>query len=103
MRVFFDEDVPRKLIPFLPQHEIHTVVSMEWGGVQNGALLMLIEREGFQIFLTGDKNMEAQQRLEGRPFARADYVGDQLAGGAAACLHDSRCHRCCRVKLRKRA
>ncbi len=69
MRVFFDEDVPRKLIPFLPQHEIHTVVSMEWGGVQNGALLMLIEREGFQIFLTGDKNMEAQQRPEGRPFA----------------------------------
>ena len=39
------------------------------GAAQNGALLMLIEREGFQIFLTGDKNMEAQQRLEGRPFA----------------------------------
>ena len=42
---------------------------MEWGGVKNGALLVLIEREGFQVFLTGDKNMETQQRLEGRPFA----------------------------------
>ena len=69
MKVFFDEDVPRKLARFLPQHEIQTVVSMEWGGVKNGALLMLIEREGFQVFLTGDKNMETQQRLEGRPFA----------------------------------
>ena len=69
MKVFFDEDVPRKLARFLPEHEIHTVVSMEWGGVKNGALLVLIEREGFQVFLTGDKNMEAQQRLEGRPFA----------------------------------
>ena len=69
MRVFFDEDVPRKLARYLPQHEIHTVAGMQWGGITNGALLKLIEREGFKVFLTGDKNMEKQQRLEGRPFA----------------------------------
>ena len=69
MKVFFDEDVPRKLARSLPQHEIHTVVSMQWGGIKNGALLKLIEREGFNVFLTGDKNMENQQQLEGRPFA----------------------------------
>ena len=39
------------------------------GGIKNGALLALIEREGFQVFLTGDKNMETQQRLEDRRFA----------------------------------
>jgi len=69
LSVLLDEDVPLTLARFLPQHEIHTVVSMEWGGVKNGALLMLIERESFQVFLTGDKNMATQQRLEGRPFA----------------------------------
>lgn len=69
MKVFFDEDVPRKLARSLPQHDIHTVVSMEWGGVKNGELLRRIEREGFEAFLTGDKNMASQQRLEGRPFA----------------------------------
>jgi len=69
LKVFFDEDVPRKLVRFLPQHDIHTIVSMEWGGIKNGALLTLIERGGFHAFLTGDKNMENQQRLEGRPFA----------------------------------
>lgn len=42
---------------------------MQWGGIKNGALLTLIERERFDVFLTGDKNMENQQRLEGRPFA----------------------------------
>jgi len=42
---------------------------MEWGGVTNGALIKLIERERFDVFLPGDKNMEMQQRLEGRPFA----------------------------------
>ncbi len=39
------------------------------GRQKNGALLTLIEREGFKVFLTGDKNMANQQRLEGRPFA----------------------------------
>ena len=69
MKVLFDEDVPAKLARSLSRHEIHTVVTMQWGGIKNGALLKLIEREGFDVFLTGDKNMENQQRLEGRPFA----------------------------------
>ena len=69
MKVLFDEDVPGKLARSLPRHEIHTVVSMQWGGIKNGDLLMLIERERFDVFLTGDKNMDKQQRLEGRPFA----------------------------------
>jgi hypothetical protein len=69
VKVLFDEDVPRKLARLLPRHEIRTVVSMQWGGIKNGALLTLIERECFDVFLTGDKNMESQQRLEGRPFA----------------------------------
>lgn len=69
MRLFFDDDLPRKLARFLPGHEIQTVVSMQWGGIKNGALLKLIEREAFEVFLTGDKNMENQQQLEGRPFA----------------------------------
>ena len=69
MKILFDEDVPNKLARSLPQHEIHTVVNMQWGSLKNGALLTLIEREGFDVFLTGDKNMDKQQRLEGRPFA----------------------------------
>jgi predicted nuclease of predicted toxin-antitoxin system len=69
LKILFDEDVPQKLVRFLPLHEIHTVVSMQWGGIKNGALLGLIEREAFHIFLTGDKSMQSQQRLEGRPFA----------------------------------
>ncbi len=54
MKVLFDEDVPAKLA--------------RWGGIKNGELLTLIEREHFNVFLAGDKNMQNQQRLEGRPF-----------------------------------
>jgi hypothetical protein len=39
LKVLFDEDVPRKLIGSLSRHEIHTVVTMQWGGLKNGALL----------------------------------------------------------------
>jgi hypothetical protein len=49
LKVLFDEDVPRKLVRSLPRHDIHTVVGMQWGGVKNGALLKLIEREGSDI------------------------------------------------------
>jgi predicted nuclease of predicted toxin-antitoxin system len=69
LKVLFDEDVPCKLARAFPRHEIHTVVGMGWGQVKNGDLLTLIEQERFDIFLTGDKNMEKQQRLHGRPFA----------------------------------
>ena len=69
MKVLFDEDVPHKLLRYLFGHEIHTVIGMQWGGFKNGALLALIERERFDVFLTGDKNMDQQRRLEGRPFA----------------------------------
>ena len=69
MKILFDEDVPGKLALALHKHDVHTVVGMCWGGVQNGELLALIEQERFDIFLTGDKNMERQQRLQGRPFA----------------------------------
>jgi hypothetical protein len=91
LKVLFDEDVPRKLTPFLPRHQIRTVVSMQWGGIKNGALLKLIEREGFNVFLTGDKNMENQQRLEGLPYCGTGYVRDQLAVGRAAHSEDLRC------------
>jgi predicted nuclease of predicted toxin-antitoxin system len=45
LKVLFDEDVPAKLARFLPRHEIHTVVTMQWGGIKNGALLKLIKRK----------------------------------------------------------
>ena len=47
MKVLFDGDVPAKLERSLPRHAIHTVVGMQWGGIKDGALPELIERERF--------------------------------------------------------
>ena len=54
---------PCPSMKFIPSLECNGAAS------KNGDLLTLIEQEGFDIFLTGDKNMEKQQRLQGRPFA----------------------------------
>ena len=42
---------------------------MNWVGIKNGELLKLIDTANFDVFLTGDKNMENQQKVLGRSFA----------------------------------
>jgi hypothetical protein len=39
-----------------------------WTGVVNGDLLRLGEGAGFEVFVTGDRNLEYQQTLSGRAF-----------------------------------
>ena len=64
MKVFFDEDVPRKLARSLPNHDVYAVVGMQWGGIKNGALPNLIEREGFSVFLQVTREWEASSGLK---------------------------------------
>jgi hypothetical protein len=47
---------------------VRTVVEMGWGGVKNGALLALAA-QGFDAFITVDKNLQYQQNLRALPLA----------------------------------
>jgi hypothetical protein len=78
LKVFFDEDVPNKLVPFLPGHDIHTVVSMKWGGIKNGALLDLIDQADFEVFSDRRQEHAEPATTRGPLFCRADHVGNQL-------------------------
>ena len=69
MRILIDECLNWRLSRALTGHYAVSAQKKGWGGIKNGVLFRLIEREGFDVFLTGDKNMENQQQLEGRPFA----------------------------------
>jgi predicted nuclease of predicted toxin-antitoxin system len=68
MRLLLDESVPARLRRSLPTHTVKTVVEMGWGGVKNGALLLLAGKE-FDAFLTVDKNLAYQQNLAKLPVA----------------------------------
>jgi predicted nuclease of predicted toxin-antitoxin system len=67
-RVLLDENLPRQLAGELPEHEVSTVAQQGWRGVLNGELLRRAESAGYQVFITGDRNLEYQQTLVGRAF-----------------------------------
>jgi len=69
VRVIFDHNVPKRLRRFLTGHEVHTAREMSWAALENGELLRAAENTGFDAMVTGDKNLEYQQNLEGRSLA----------------------------------
>ena len=69
MKVLLDEGVPHPLVPALPKHEVDTVIGQGWASVKNGRLLALVEKNRYEVFVTGDRNMQHQQELANRPFA----------------------------------
>lgn len=64
MKILIDENLPLKLkTGFGEAHEVYTVREMEWLGKKNGELLGLMTLEGFEAFVTMDKNLSKQQNL----------------------------------------
>lgn len=64
MKILPDENLPRKLkADFGPEYEVKTVRDMRWLGKKNGELLGLIVFNGFDYFVTLDKNLRHQQNL----------------------------------------
>ncbi|MFB2935663.1 DUF5615 family PIN-like protein [Aerosakkonemataceae cyanobacterium BLCC-F154] len=68
MRVLLDECLPKKLQRELVGHTVITVPQQGWAGKKNGELLQLAESE-FDVFLTIDRNLTAQQNLSTRNIA----------------------------------
>ena len=61
MKLILDENLPRQLKnDFGPGFEVQTVRDMGWLGKKNGELLGLIAFNGFDIFVTVDKNLPRQ-------------------------------------------
>ena len=64
MRILLDEQLPRQLAPYFVGHEVRTTQEQGWAGLTNGALLKEASAADFQVFITGDKNLEFQQNLK---------------------------------------
>jgi predicted nuclease of predicted toxin-antitoxin system len=70
MRILLDECLPARLRRDLPGHDVQTVPQAGWASIKNGKLLRLIAASGkFDVFLTVDKNLPREQKIEGLPFA----------------------------------
>lgn len=65
MKILLDENLPRKLkTDFGLEFEVKTIRDMGWLGKKNGELLGLIVFNGFDFFVTIDKNLRHQQNLD---------------------------------------
>ena len=69
MRVLFDQGTPVPLRESLTQHEVSTAYERGWSSLKNGELLDAAEQEGFEVFVTTDKNLKYQQNLGARRIA----------------------------------
>lgn len=63
MKVLLDENLPHRLRNAISTHEVFTVRFLGWSGLKNGALLSAAERDGFEVFLTGDQTISYEQNL----------------------------------------
>ena len=68
MRILLDENLPRKLVGYLVEHDCRTVVGCGWSGRRNGELLLLADPL-FDVLLTLDKNLAYQQNLDTKRIA----------------------------------
>ncbi len=69
MRIVFDHNVPKRLRSLLPGHAVTTSRELGWDKLKNGDLLNAAQEHGFDVMVTGDKNISYQQNLEGRKLA----------------------------------
>ena len=67
MRILLDENIPVQLKSFFRGHEIRSVNDREvgWKNIKNGRLLTEMEGQ-FDLLVTADRNLYAQQNLAGR-------------------------------------
>ncbi|RZK18338.1 MAG: hypothetical protein EOO56_16300 [Hymenobacter sp.] len=68
MKLLLHENLDVKLRHrFGPTHEVITVRQMNWLGKENGELLQPMQTHGFEVLITGDKNIQHQQNWQRYP------------------------------------
>ena len=72
-----DENLPVALRHHLTEFDVVTVQFQGWSGKQNGERIGLIDGR-FDVFVTGDKNLRYQQRIEPRQIAIIDLPFTRL-------------------------
>ena len=68
MRILFDQGTPAPLRDHFPGHSVETAYEKAWSQVSNGELLAKAEVE-FDLLITTDRNLRAQQNLSARKLA----------------------------------
>ena len=66
MKLLFDQGTRTPLLGHIPEHMTDTLAEKGWSEKDNGELLVLAEREGYEVLVKSDRNLRHQQDLVGR-------------------------------------
>lgn len=69
MKILFDQGTPVPLRWHLTGHLVDTAYERGWSNLVNGDLLEVAEREGYELLITTDQNLQYQQNLTARRLA----------------------------------
>lgn len=80
MLVLFDQGTPVPIRRWLTHHTVRTTFELGWHTLTNGELLVVAEREGYEVFVTTDRNLRYQQNLSARRIAIVVIMSAQWPG-----------------------
>ncbi len=63
MKVLLDEMLPAGVAGLLPGHDVTTVQHAGFKGLTNGELMRRAVASGFEVLVTSDRNLPAQQNI----------------------------------------
>lgn len=79
MKVLLDEMLPAAVAGLLPDHAVVTVKAAGYTGLSNGELMRRAARAGFDVLVTADRNLPAQQNLQAGGIAVVLVRGSRMA------------------------
>ena len=69
MKILFDTNTPAPLAWFLKGHQVSLSGPLGWSSLENGNLLDVAEKAGFELLVTCDQNIPYQQNFTDRKMA----------------------------------
>lgn len=84
MKVLLDEMLPAAVAGLLPGHDVVTVQRAGYKGLSNGELLRRAAADGYDVLLTSDRNLPAQQTIRAVGIAVVLVRGSKTSEIAAA-------------------
>ena len=79
MRVLLDEMLPAGLADLLPDHEVATVKEAGFAGLDNGELIRRAIASGYEVLVTADRGLPAQQNIAAAGISVVLVAGSRLA------------------------
>jgi hypothetical protein len=78
LRILLDEMLPVGVADLLPEHDVMTAKAAGYAGLSNGELIRGAVADGFEVLLTADRNLPAQQNVAAAGIAVVLVPGNRV-------------------------